>query len=54
MSPITPAPAASIAQYELYTQTGPLQLGDGIYITVDGKIEVNAANIPGVIDCGTF
>jgi hypothetical protein len=44
----------SIAQYELYSQNGPLPLGDGIYITVDGKIEVDASNLPGIINCGTF
>lgn len=54
MSPVTPQPAPSITQYELYSQNGPMQLGEGIYITIDGKIEVNAGNIPGVIDCGTF
>jgi hypothetical protein len=51
---VTPAPAPSITQYELYSQNGPLELGDGIYITVDGKIEVDASNIPGIIECGTF
>ena len=46
--------APSLTQYEIYTQNGPLPLGDGIYITEDGKIEVDAQNIPGVINCGTF
>ena len=50
----TVQPAPSIVQYELYTQNGPMPLGDGIYITEDGYIEVNAGNIPGVINCGTF
>jgi hypothetical protein len=50
----TVQPAPSPAQYELYSQNGPLPLGDGLYITVDGKIQVDAENIPGVINCGTF
>jgi hypothetical protein len=50
----TPAPAPSIVQYELYSQNGPLALGAGIYITQDGRIAVDAANIPGVIYCGVF
>ena len=50
----TPAPARSVVQYELYSQNGPLALGAGIYITQDGRIAVDAANIPGVIYCGTF
>jgi hypothetical protein len=50
----TPAPAPSIAQYELYSQNGPLALGAGIYITRDGRIAVDASNIPGVIYCGVF
>lgn len=45
---------ASITQYEIYTQNGPFPLGEGIYITEDGYIEVDAENIPGVINCGTF
>jgi hypothetical protein len=49
-----PALAPSIAQYELYSQNGPLALGEGIYITENGKIAVDAGNIPGVINCGTF
>jgi hypothetical protein len=44
----------SLAQYELYSQNGPLPLGQGIFITEDGYIEVNAQNIPGTINCGTF
>lgn len=31
-----------------------MQMGDGLYITENGKIEVNAAGIPGIINCGTF
>lgn len=50
----TVQPAPSIAQYEVYTQNGPMAMGDGLYITEDGKIEVNAGAIPGVISCGTF
>ena len=50
----TVQPAPSLAQYEVYTQNGPMQLGDGIYITEDGKIEVDASNIPGVVNCGQF
>jgi hypothetical protein len=50
----TVQPVASLAQYELYTQNGPMQLGDGLYVTEAGKIEVNASNIPGVINCGQF
>jgi hypothetical protein len=49
-----PSLAPSITQYEIYTQNGPMPLGDGLYITEDGKIEVNAGEIPGVINCGTF
>jgi len=50
----TVQPAPSIDQYEIYTQNGPMAMGDGIYVTEAGKIEVNASNIPGVINCGTF
>ena len=49
-----PSLAPSITQYEIYTQNGPMPLGDGIYITENGYIEVDAGNIPGVINCGTF
>jgi hypothetical protein len=49
-----PSLSPSIVQYELYTQNGPMPLGDGIYITEDGYIEVDASNIPGVINCGSF
>jgi hypothetical protein len=54
MALIGAVPEPSPAQYELYTQNGPMPLGDGLYITVDGKIQVDAENIPGVINCGTF
>lgn len=49
-----PALAPAMAQYEIYTQNGPMKLGDGIYITEDGTIEVDAGAIPGTINCGTF
>jgi hypothetical protein len=49
-----PSLAPSITQYEIYTQNGPMPLGGGLFITEDGKIEVNAAEIPGIIFCGTF
>lgn len=49
-----PALAPSGIQYEIYTQNGPMKLGDGLFITEDGQIEVNAGEIPGVINCGTF
>ena len=54
MSVPTVQPAPSIIQYEIYTQNGPMQMGEGLYITEDGKIEVNGGAIPGIIDCGTF
>jgi hypothetical protein len=50
----TVQPVPSIVQYEIYTQNGPMQMGDGLYITEDGKIEVNAEGIPGIINCGIF
>jgi hypothetical protein len=31
-----------------------MPLGEGIYITEDGYIEVDSSNLPGVIYCGTF
>ena len=49
-----PSLEPSMAQYEIYTQNGPLPLGDGIYVTEDGYIEVSATDIPGTINCGTF
>lgn len=48
------APARSLTQYELYSQNGPLPLGEGIYITEDGYIEVDTGSLPGVINCGEF
>jgi hypothetical protein len=52
----TPTPVAppSDAQYEIYTQNGPMALGAGMYITYDGKIAIDTENIPGIINCGTF
>jgi len=50
----SPPPAPSNAQYEVYTQNGPMALGEGLFITEDGKIEVDAQNIPGTINCGQF
>ena len=50
----SPTPAPSPAQYEIYTQNGPMPLGEGLYVTENGTIEVDASNIPGVINGGTF
>ena len=45
----TVPPVPSNAQYEIYTQNGPMPLGEGLYVTESGTIEVDASNIPGVI-----
>ena len=50
----TVPPVPSNAQYEVYTQNGPMPLGEGLYVTESGTIEVDASNIPGVINGGTF
>ena len=47
-------PNYSQAQYEIYTQNGPMPLGDGLYITEGGAIGIDASQIPGAINGGTF
>lgn len=54
MATPTPLPQPSIQQFEVYTQTGPLVLGPGLYVSVDGEITVDVGEVDGVINCGTF
>ena len=47
-------PTPSVAQYEIYTQNGPMALSGGLYITENGKISVDPSQIEGAISGGTF
>lgn len=52
--PATPAPAPSLSQFEVYTQNGPMPLGEGLYLTENGTIAVDASSIVGNVNGGTF